>query len=156
MEKWSTSITSLMDLLLESYKSLIPTLNKAHINFSEIDSYDDWDGISEALFNSIVITSIQNSNIDVEEFCKYGLRIENYKNKSAIAIKRNLSKDFIEVFVNYDKIDNIIPRICFCKVDKYSLEVISYSEILYKDIEFVLVADMHNPDNIIEHLEVSL
>lgn len=61
MEKeiWRTRVEHLMSIFRDSLLALIPHLEAARIPWREEEAYDEWDNISEALFENIVLRSIR-------------------------------------------------------------------------------------------------
>ncbi len=59
--KWTTSVNELMHVFRDSLRSLVPCMERAKIAWREPDAYDDWDDIAQALYENIVVRSIEYS-----------------------------------------------------------------------------------------------
>jgi hypothetical protein len=83
---WETSVNEAVRIFREGLLALIPVAKKAKMAWTEPDSYDDWDVIAEALYESIVIRSLTSSTQwdDFEEIPKFDHRISDYSNRSYI------------------------------------------------------------------------
>ena len=63
-----------MAILREGLIALVPIADRARMAWRDDDTYDDWDRIAEALFRSVVVDSIENSNAGplLRPLAKYG------------------------------------------------------------------------------------
>ena len=56
---WQTSVDELVAVFQRSLISILPVMNEARIPWREGESYDDWDRIVSALYESILVDSIR-------------------------------------------------------------------------------------------------
>src|SRR5690242_19928018 len=56
---WKTSVGELVQLTCEALRALVPIAEKAYMPWREPANYDDWDEMAQAIYNSIVIRSVQ-------------------------------------------------------------------------------------------------
>jgi hypothetical protein len=84
---WSVSSTNLLGHFREALLALVPIADKIHMPWREPDSYDDWDAIASALYNSIVIRSIESATEDERFFPipQYDKRIISYSYNSFVS-----------------------------------------------------------------------
>ena len=57
---WDTTVTELMSIFREAQGALVPVMERARVRWHG-NTYDDWETIAEALFDSIVVMSITNA-----------------------------------------------------------------------------------------------
>jgi hypothetical protein len=112
----ATSAHEILCLFREALLSLIPIAEKAHMAWREPEAYDDWDRICEAIFQSIVVESIENAE-GIGKFFpmqKYDQRIASYHDKSFIA--RYGAKE-INAFICFETRDKPFDTCLFATLD---------------------------------------
>ncbi|MGW1421949.1 hypothetical protein ACWAT4_17730 [Bradyrhizobium manausense] len=62
MSKWETTVDELIVLFGDSLRALIPVAERARMAWKEPNAYDDWDHICEAIYRSIVISSVEHAD----------------------------------------------------------------------------------------------
>ena len=61
-ERWLTSVDELVQIFRAALIALVPIADRAHMSWREPSNYDDWDSISAAIYNSVVLQSLENSS----------------------------------------------------------------------------------------------
>src|SRR6266849_5651445 len=56
---WITTVDELVRIFRDALAAVAPVLERAQIHSDELRAYDDWDAIADALFQNIVVRSIQ-------------------------------------------------------------------------------------------------
>jgi hypothetical protein len=59
---WTTTLDELMAIFRDGLIALVPIAERARIAWHDAEAYDDWDRIAEAVFQSVVVDAIENSN----------------------------------------------------------------------------------------------
>jgi hypothetical protein len=92
---WSVSVTDLVGYFREALVAMVPIAEKVRMRWRE--PYDDWDGIATALFNSIVIQSIENDaeGQSILPMLQYNLMVRSYVDFSYIGTTDLPSHAFI-------------------------------------------------------------
>lgn len=116
--------------------SLVPYLENIQIPYKEEEAYDEWDRISETLYEELVINSIKSTKTGHSEcYAKYGFYYDNYKKIDFIAFYCNNSDDLF-VFNSFSANDNF-NKIIAHRISKNTLAIISGKELIdYNDINF--------------------
>lgn len=133
-------IITLNELLLNfrnALVSLVPYLEKVEIPYKEGEDYDEWDRISEILYEELVINSVKSATKDrrSESYAKYGFYYDNYKKIDFIAFYSNNSDDLF-VFNSFSA-NNNFNKIIAHRISKNTLVTISGKELIdYNDITF--------------------
>ncbi|MDB5620618.1 hypothetical protein [Tardiphaga sp.] len=81
-----------MRLFRDALQGLIPTLERARIAWREPDAYHDWDEMSEAVYRSIVIRSLEFA-VEVGPFLSipnYGFSLPTYESNSFVSEETRL------------------------------------------------------------------
>lgn len=79
--------------------TLVPTFQKSDIKWDALEDYDDFFALSEALFNLITLTKVQNiaeeNGLQLKDFAQYGFFHKDYSNKSYIEAVHNGEDVFV-------------------------------------------------------------
>ena len=140
---WKTSVTELLDIFHESLLTLIPIMERAHLPWKEPDSYDEWDNITETLFQVLVVGTLQWVIYQKEEgkleIPKYDFRYENYSSHSFIAIKQRTNNDEnYLVFVGFATKDAPLDTVEYVEIDITGNMVSNSKQSTpYKNSEFI-------------------
>jgi hypothetical protein len=138
---WTTSTNELIRLFGDAIRALIPIAERAHMAWREPAAYDDWDGICEAIYRSIVIMSIQYSE-GVGSFLPlpdYDRRIRCYDQNSFVGGKWSGEN---AAFVCFETTVAPFDTCLFAVLDQ-KLNVVAQKRIPVTDVEFVLVRRQH-------------
>jgi hypothetical protein len=87
---WRTQVGFLMTRLRDALLALIPIAESVKIGWTEGESYDEWDRITQALYESICLDAIAYSTVegaDSASFPKYGLLYRDYSSYSVIGVQ---------------------------------------------------------------------
>jgi len=87
---WQTSVEFLIGKFREALIGLIPTLEDVRIWWREGQSWDEWDRIAEALYESIVLDAIRETGrlpAFSLEFPRYDVTPSDYSKLSLIAVE---------------------------------------------------------------------
>ena len=144
VSKWNTSVNELLLNFKGALDSLLPWLIKSKIPINEGEAYDDWEAITSALFESMVINSIRFSEEyegETIDFSKYDFQYENYTGLVFIIAENPKDSDELTVFVSFDITDNF-EMINVCKISRTSLKSISRDKIRLSDAEFFLIKEI--------------
>lgn len=137
MNNRTITLNELLSNFRNALASLVPYLENIKITYKERDAYDEWDHISEILYEEMVINIIKSSAKSVysEDYAKYGFYYDNYKKLDFLAFSRNNSNDLF-VFNSFSANDNF-NKIIAHRISKNTLTTISKKELIdYKDISF--------------------
>jgi len=86
---WNTNVNELLSLMRDSLSVLAPVVEKAHIPWREKDAYDDWDAITAAIYENIVVRSILHA-VDIRKdlsMPKYGFVYPSYCAYDVISVE---------------------------------------------------------------------
>lgn len=156
MGKWTTSVDELIKLFGDAIRALIPIAERARMHWREPDAYDDWDHICEAIFQSIVIASIDFShdNRPLLPIPDYDRRISSYEKHSFVS--NSYSKDTV-AFICFET-ENTPFDICLFAVLDQNLNVVGTQRIAAAVVKFNL--SRRAPDSgvleIVDELTVQL
>jgi hypothetical protein len=88
-ERWATSVNEPVQIFRAGLIALIPIADRARMPWREPDSYDDWDSIAAAMYEAIVLRSLEWSS-EWDKFDgvqKYDLRTDGYSDRSFLTAK---------------------------------------------------------------------
>jgi hypothetical protein len=85
---WNTSVNELLHLFRQSLVALLPFLEAAHIPWREEEAYDQWDAISQTLYEKLIAEPLAWGLGAVDEFAltPYGTRLDDYSAVSFIEV----------------------------------------------------------------------
>ncbi|MBV6496995.1 MAG: hypothetical protein JFAIHJKO_02128 [Pyrinomonadaceae bacterium] len=112
-EVWETSVEEVMTIFRDALASLAPFLHQARISSKEGEQYDDYDAITELLYEKIVINSIKWSFADSEveiEIPAYGFEFDPEKHTAFIEVCFESNQElyvFQEVSYERDLFDTV-------------------------------------------------
>lgn len=158
---WETSVNELMTIFKDALLALIPIMEKAHINFKEGQQYDDYDAITEVLYEQVVINSIRWSFTDLLEIemPSYGFEFDFEKHTAFIEVclntKSNQEKQY--VFKNFSSKKGLFDSVecySFGKAESLFTEEITYAR--FKECSFKLRYKQENRFNHKSELTVLL
>lgn len=152
MSTWNISVKELVLNFRGALQSIIPWLDKCNIPYKEGEAYDEWDTITTALYETIVINSINYSDelTDKSPFPKYDFQYQDYNKLNLILCENPIGKNEFLVFVSFGTEDNF-EMINACIVAQDSLCVISRRKIKLRDANFYI-----NPKNPLENITVEI
>ena len=105
VQNWRTNISELMSIFRAALVVLVPVMERAHIRCWG-ETYDDWDRIAEALYESIVNDSIRSaqpiSNATQILLPKYDFRYDDYSELSFVSVAGLEATDRQFAFVAFD------------------------------------------------------
>lgn len=159
MKTWNTNITELVEIFVEALISLIPSMEKAHITFNNNDSYDEWDRIADALFNSIIVDALINSSNLIDRnrilFPKYGIQYENYSEFAFIILKESMDKEYLEVMLEFDQLNTPQKLVSIVQIDKNNGNSQACKTYQFKEQEFLLARFSKNGLQFFEEFSVA-
>jgi len=152
---WETTINQLLDIFRNSILSILPSIMQAHIPWKNEDAYDDWDMISETLFQTIVVNSILHSqNFDLQ-LPKYDFHYESYKKFDYIIVENQDFDQNRKVFISFYTKEHPFDYVKVAILDKNE-NMVGYKFYKYKDCSFKLCHKKANKETLIEKICVEL
>jgi hypothetical protein len=113
-ERWNTSVHDLMLNFRDALTALTPFMDKAKIGWRDVEAYDDWDEISQCLYQDMVVRSIQFSVKHQHDWITpdYGTVYPSYGDKSFIDVsERNLKLGGYQVFIGFSTLEHPFDQI---------------------------------------------
>jgi hypothetical protein len=71
----------------DALRALVPFAEKVGVPWRDGESYDEWDGIAEELFQALVIAVVPSPEGVARNFAKYDMRYENYAGLRKIVVR---------------------------------------------------------------------
>jgi len=102
-EPWETSVTELLGIFRESLIAVVPSMELARIPWKKSSSYDDWDDVSERLYDVIVVRPLAYAR-EVPKgvtLPKYDYIYSEYKNAFIHVERKSGDKADLGVFVAF-------------------------------------------------------
>jgi hypothetical protein len=114
-EVWETSVEEVTLIFREALVGLAPILNKAHIPIKDAGQYDDYDAITETLYERIVRNSIKWAFADSleVEIPAYGFEFDAEKHNAFIEVcfSTEVDKQKQYVFQNFSGRKNLFDTV---------------------------------------------
>lgn len=154
-ELWKTSATELLSIFREALVSLIPALDRARINWNGVATYDDWDNISESLFQNIVCATIYGEVLEDYKMAKYNFFYRDYKDVDYFILKWAVEKDRRLVFISFQSVLAPFDYVKFAIVNNQD-EVLGHTKLRYDGLEFFLIKRENGVENCIDSFNVVL
>ena len=137
MSKLATSVNELVLLFSDAMRVLIPIAERAHMPWKEPDAYDDWDHICEAIYRSMVISSIEHAD-EIGKFMPildYDRRTSSYEKNSFIGDAKSKEK---EAFLCFETETAPFDHCLFAVLDR-DLNVVGNRRVATAHAEFIFV-----------------
>jgi len=132
---WETSINELISIYWNALNSILPWLEKAKIPWKEGESYDDYDAIASALYENIVIKSVNAQEKYNGDFSKYNFHYKEYSLKDYIGVE--ISSKIKMAFVSFQSIHGQNDKVKVALLDE-SENLVGYDSIDYTKCSFNL------------------
>jgi hypothetical protein len=148
------SSTNLLGHFREALLAMVPIADKIHMPWREPDSYDDWDAITSALYNSIVIRSIESA-MGYGNFYPippYDKRISSYNEKSFVS---SLELGQSCAFVCFQTKNIPFDTCLFSELDTDG-NVIGEAHSRFEDTQFTIVVQKIGASALLSSLEIVL
>jgi hypothetical protein len=136
--RWTTSIDALLTCFREALGVLVPVVERVEMNWREPDAYDDWDHICEAIYRSIVVSSIENAE-EIGPFLsipEYDRRVSSYQRNSFIC---NSSSNGKSAFICFETKALPFDQSRFAILNDV-FELLEYRTIRTDEVKFLLCA----------------
>jgi|SRR5580700_11181170 hypothetical protein len=135
MSKWATSIDELVRSFRDALITLVPIAERVHMPWRQPNAYDDWDRICRAIYQSIVVDSIENAEqIGASApVPAYDLRILSYKKNSFLCNSASGSKS---AFVGFETKSQPFDQSLFAILDD-NFAVVEHSRIPTEEATFI-------------------
>lgn len=141
-EVWETSVEEVMIIFRDALASLAPFLAKARISSKEGEQYDDYDAISEMLYEKIVVNSIKWSFADSQEIelPAYGFEFDSERHTAFIEVCSGIeSNQKQSVFQNFSSERGLFDTVvCYPFGKAQSLFLTETAYVALKDRHFQL------------------
>ena len=145
-ETWATSIQFLMQTFRSTLAALCPYMDKVKIGWQLEDAYDDWDQITQCLFDNMVLRTIRYSKNGLENliFPEYGTVYDTYLGKSFIAVLDKANMQYYP-FVGFSTL-----KFPFDQVMYQVISAVDYKKtgpiihLPFEDIKFILIMQKNN------------
>jgi hypothetical protein len=84
---WITTVNEAVLIFRDALLAVIPSCERGHIPWRDDESYDDWDLISESLYQAFVVSALVHSDEwkPPHELPEYGFDIEDYSGLSFLS-----------------------------------------------------------------------
>jgi hypothetical protein len=151
---WSVSPTHLVGCFREALLAMVPIAEKIHMPWREPQSYDDWDIIAAALYEAIVIRSIENAGnaADRLPLARYDVRSHFYGDRSYLTCEA-LGPD--HAFICLETRVRPFDTCLFAKLDGASI-VTGHARPAIEGTEFKLLSRTAGSHALLAGLEVRL
>ncbi len=151
-EVWSVSITELLRCFQEALLALVPVADKVRIPWREPENYDNWDSIATALYNSIVIGSVDYA-IQFQgslPISRYDIHVSTYGSESFIGLE---SLRQSAALVCLETVERPFDTCLFARLDDNGL-VVGNLTVKFEDARFVVVARKSGAFAVLDEIEV--
>lgn len=143
---WNTSVNELIMNFRGALLSLLPWLAKSKISYNEQSSYDDWDAISEVLYETMVLNSIRYSDEykslnNLLPFAKYDFYYENYEGLNYIKTQIPGRIEELMIFMAFVH-ENNLDAIKVAVVNKNDFKTISTEKIPFAEADFYIGSEL--------------
>jgi hypothetical protein len=115
-ERWSTTVDDLMLNFREALASLVPYMERVKIGWRDEEAYDDWDNISQVLYENMVLRSVQFSTERQEALVTpdYGTIYLSYGDKSFIeVVDDGFQLSGYKVFVGFSTLEHPFDQVSY-------------------------------------------
>jgi len=151
--KWSTSISELLLIFRGTLIAIIPWVEKAKIEWSDENSYDEWDNIIEALYQSIVCSSLEGEVKTNYSIAKYGFEYKHYSDLDYILVKSEIHSNKQLAFVSFTSSSEPFDGVKVAVLENED-QVVGQLILEMADIEFAYVKKIDDEKNIYEEIDV--
>lgn len=100
----SVSVNELLEVFRNASIDLVPWVERVGIRWKDGESYDDWDNITEALYTSIVCSTLLGEVADDYDMARYGFRCDDYSKTNHILVRSRSAKEVEMAFIGYSSI----------------------------------------------------
>lgn len=137
-EPKSVSVSELLEVFRNASVALVPWVERVGIRWRDGESYDDWDDITETLYNNIVCATIYGEVAIDYDMARYDRRCDDYSKINHILV---FPKDAKEVEMAFIGFGSTIRPMDTVKVAVLSREGRSVAEqtIQYDNLEFLFI-----------------
>jgi len=87
---WQTTVSGLVLIFRDALAALVPHMERAKLPWREGEAYDEWDEISEVIFDKIVAQSLRcalGPEGESLRLPRYDMVYDNYRDFSFIAVQ---------------------------------------------------------------------
>lgn len=152
-------INHLMRNFREALVSLVPAFESIDISWkNEVDQYDDFDEISEALFRNLVVRNISSAiNRDaLIEKLAYGFIPTRHNINSYIGVRSSVNSLLHGVFLRFATHSSPFDKVVCLTVSNSNTQNSSESIMGIEDVEFFFVNYENRNNGVQEVFEISL
>jgi hypothetical protein len=151
---WVTSVNELAQIFRDALVGLIPIAERAHMPWKEPSNYDDWNSIAAALYESLVVRSIEESSEwnKFEPIPKYNKRVDRYSNNSLLTTH---DEPVTRAFICFETDSNPFDTCLFARLDETN-RVTDFEHQKTNSVNFVLAARTKGSTTIVDTLHVLL
>jgi len=153
-QRWATSVNELVQIFRDGLIALIPMADRAQMRWREPDNYDDWDSIAAAIFESIVLRSLEESS-EWEKFNavpQYNRRTDHYSGSSFLT---TVDEPGAWAFICFETESSPFDTCLFGRLDEADA-VISFERRGADSVTLVLAGRSANTVKIVDTLRVLL
>lgn len=152
---WSTTVSEVVDVFRNALIAIVPWLEKARIGWREGDAYDDWDNISNALYENIVCSSLFGEVAQEYDIVGYDFITNDYSRVNFILVRTGQYEGNDLAFVSFQSIDRPMDMIKVAVLEK-SGSVVERKLIRCNEVEFVFVKRIGGTMETVRTMEVLL
>ncbi len=149
------SVKDLLGFFRGAIKSLIPWLEKAHIEWEEGKASDDWDAIVEALYQSFIGDSLHAEFSEVYNILKYNSEINNVSSVDYIEVKSKNFPDSKFAFISFLNNSFEFDDVVVAELDDND-RVKEFTNLNYEASEFIFVKRINKSKTYIENIDILL
>ena len=135
------SINKLMNVFQDSLEAMVPSLEKAQINWESFEDFEEIETICESLFNLIIKNQleqyIQSKYSKELKMPPYGFYLKNYGEYDCIEVRTDNPEDRY-VFVLIESKQGPFDTVMCDKIDEKGNIISRENEFLWENVEFVL------------------
>ena len=151
--KWKTSVSELLSIFKGALLAIVPWVEKAKIEWSDENSYDDWDNIALALYQNIVCSSLEGEVKMNYSIAKYGFEYSDYSDLDYILVKSEMHSKKQLTFVSFKSFLEPFDGVKVAVLEKGD-KVVGYLMLEMADLEFAYVKHIGGKKNIYEEIDV--
>lgn len=153
---WLTTVNELLSIFRGALIALIPWIEKAQIKWKDGEYYDDWDNITESIFNNIVCSSLISEVASKYNIARYSFLCLDLSTIDFIQVISKCHPDKHFAFVSYQSNAFPFDSVKVAELDK-SYKVIGYLNLNLEDLDFAYVKkNIDGKRDILTDIEVFL
>jgi hypothetical protein len=149
---WITTVNEAVLIFRDALLAVIPACDRGHIPWRDDESYDDWDLISESLYQAFVVSALVHSAEwkPPHELPQYGFDVEDYSGLSFLSPAAYPTE---LAFVRFETHSSPLDTVLFRRLDPEG-KAIGEESVLLDKVYFVLSARSGGSMAMIDEIKV--